>query len=174
MDLSRFMRTRLRLGVWLSLPLVLILGATIPSWMMKAVAERGLRQRQALLDAIPEQEVQARRAETLLESVTPASPQLASARDAVSRRLQDAAVDTALTIRSVKMEDALGQDGDFRTLRITAQIQGSLREVVQWLDRVQKPGLLLSVQTAQFSALGQPPDETFSAEIVLDLYLRAS
>lgn len=172
MDLSRFMRNRVQLGIWLGLPLVLILGATIPSWAVRHAAEKGLRQRQALLDAVPGQESRIRKAEGLLASVTPLHEQATAAREAATRRINEAATGTALTIRAVKVDDATGQDGSFRTVRITTQLQGSLREVVQWLDRVQKPGLLFSVESASFSALSQPPNETFSAEIVLALYLR--
>ncbi len=62
MDLGRFMRSRLQLGLWLGVPVLLILVATIPSMVVLHNAREGLRQRQELLEAIPELEVRMRKA----------------------------------------------------------------------------------------------------------------
>ena len=156
MDLGRFMRSRLQLGLWLGVPVLLILAATIPSLLVLHNAREGLRKRQVLMEATPALEVRLRKASDLLTRVTPPAAQIGSATETATRRLDQAAQLSGLT------------------LRFTATVQGSLRSVVKWLDEVQKPGLLFSVYSSSLQALAQPPDETFAGDVVLVLHLRTS
>ena len=174
MDLGRFMRSRLQLGLWLGVPVLLILAATIPSLLVLHNAREGLRKRQVLMEATPALEVRLRKASDLLTRVTPPAAQIGSATETATRRLDQAAQLSGLTLRSVNVEDQAGEATGFKTLRFTATVQGSLRSVVKWLDEVQKPGLLFSVYSSSLQALAQPPDETFAGDVVLVLHLRTS
>ena len=174
MDLGRFMRSRLQLGLWLGVPVLLILVATIPSMVVLHNAREGLRQRQELMEATPALEVRLRKASDMLTRVTPPAAQLGPATEAATRRLDQAAQNAGLTLRSVKMDEQPVDVTGFKTLRFTATVQGSLRSVVKWMDEVQKPGLLFSVHSTSLQALAQPPDEGFAGDVVLILYLRAS
>ena len=174
MDLGRFMRSRLQLGLWLGVPVLLMLMATIPSLLVLRNAREGLRHRQMLMEATPALEVRLRKASDLLMRVTPPAAQIGPATETATRRLDQAALLTGLTLRSVKVEDQSGDVSGFKTLRFTASVQGSLRAVVKWMDEVQKPGLLFSVQSTSLQALAQPPDETFAGDVVLVLHLRTS
>lgn len=174
MDLGRFMSSRLRLGLWLGLPVVLMLAVTVPSHFMLASAQKELRLYQGLQEVMPDLEMRTRKAEQLLKSVTPPLRDAVLATDEVTRRINESVANSSLMVRSVKVDDQVGQAGAFRTVLISTQLQGSLRDLVQWLDRVQKPGLLISVQSAHINALAAPPDETVSGEFVMAVYLRTS
>ena len=174
MDLGRFMSSRLRLGLWLGLPVALMLVVTVPSHFMLVSAQKELRLCRDLQEIVPDMEMRTRKAEQLLKSVTPPLWDSVLATDEVTRRINESVANSSLVVRSVKVDDQVGQAGTFRTVRITTQLQGSLRDLVQWMDRVQKPGLLISVQSAHINALAAPPDETVSGEFVMAVYLRTS
>lgn len=174
MDLGRFARSRIQTGLWIGIPLILILLATVPSVLVLREARRGLNLRQALLDEMPVMEARARKTEQLLNSVTPLSGQAAFATEEATRRIDAAAKNSGLSIRSLKVTEGSLQTDGFQTIQMTAQVQGSLRAVAYWLDEVQKPGLLISVQSGGVQALGAPPEEAFAGEITLVLYLRTS
>lgn len=174
MDLGRFMSSRLRLGLWLGLPVVLMLVVTVPTQLMLGAAQQELRVHQQLRDLLPDLESRTVKADRLLKSITPLLRDTVLATDEVTRRINESVENSSLVVRSVKVDDTVGQAGVFRTVRITTQLQGSLRDVVQWLDRVQKPGLLISVRSTHINSLAAPPDESVSAEFVLAVYLRAS
>lgn len=174
MDLGRFMSSRFRLGLWLGLPVALMLVVTVPSHFMLVSAQKELRLCRDLQEIVPDMEMRTRKAEQLLKSVTPPLWDSVLATDEVTRRINESVANSSLVVRSVKVDDQVGQAGTFRTVRITTQLQGSLRDLVQWMDRVQKPGLLISVQSAHINALAAPPDETVSGEFVMAVYLRTS
>lgn len=174
MDLGRFMSSRLRLGLWLGLPVVLMLAVTVPTYLMLSAAKKELRLHQEMQELLPDLESRCRKADQLWKMVTAPLRDSVMATDEVTRRINEAVANSSLVVRSVKVDDTVGQAGAFRTVRITTQIQGSLRDLVQWLDRVQKPGLLISVQSASISAMAAPPDKTVNAEFVMAVYLRKS
>lgn len=174
MDLGRFMSGRLRLGLWLGVPVLLMLAVTLPTYIMLDSAKKELRLHQDLQEMLPDLESRSRKADQLLTSVTAPIKDSVQATDDVTRRINDAAANSSLVVRSLKVDDTLGQAGTFRTVRITTQLQGSLRDLVRWLDQVQKPGLLISVRSAYVNALAAPPDETVSGEFVFAVYLRGS
>lgn len=173
MDLGFFESSRLRFWLWLVVPAVAALGVTMGSAAWLHQERHALETRRALLDDLPLLEVQVRKAEELLKSATPSGARTAQGAEAITLRLDQAAKQAGVTLRSVKFEEMGAASGGFVSGKIAVQIQGSLRAVVQWLDDVQKPGVLLSVAQAELSALGQPPDDTFSGELKLIAYLRS-
>lgn len=174
MDLGRFERSRLLFWSWLIVPVALVLVTVAPSMLYLRRQREGLAQRQALLAKIPDLEALTKSVDALLRSATPMADQGAQAAEEATRRLDQAAKNAGLVIRSMKVEDGTVPVEGFHTVRITVQVQGALRSVVQWLHETQKPGLLLSVQGAGLTALSLPPDEAFAGELVLVLYLRKS
>ena len=173
MDLGYFVSSRLRFWLWISIPAALATVVTALSMVWLHQERQGLIERQALLADLPLIEVQVRKIEVLLKSATPAADRIAQTTDAVARRLDQAAKKAGLTVRSVKVGESGGVAEEFVTLRISVQIQGSLRSVVQWLDEVQKPGFMLSVNQANLTALSLPPDDTFAGDVALIVYLRS-
>ena len=174
MDLSRFAGSRWHLGMWLSLPILLILAVTIPTLMLQRAAEHALATRQVLMGDIPTLEARVTKVEALLDRVTPPSSQMDRAREEATRRLDQAAKDSGLTVRSLKLETELVDVGGCPAVGITANVQGPLQALVKWLDAAQKPGLLIGVQSIRLKALGLPPNEPFTADISLLLFLRKS
>jgi hypothetical protein len=173
MDLGFFESSRLRYWLWICVPALVAVAVTVGSMAWVHRERKGLEARQALLADLPLLEVQVRKAEELLKSTTPAGDRTAQGTEAVTRRLDQAAQKAGLTLRSVKFGETGQAAGGFVSGKITVQIQGPLRAVVQWLDEIQKPGVLLGVGQAELLALSLPPDDTFSGEISLMVYLRS-
>lgn len=174
MDLGRFERSRAQFWLWIGVPLALLAVAGLPSVLYLRHAERALSERQVLQAAVPRLQEQVLKADDLLERVTPSEARMSEARDAASRRLDDAARRAGLTVRSVKVEENIEEEESLRTARITMQVQGSLPALVQWLDDVQKPGLLISVEEAGIHALANPPADALSGAFTFVLHLRPS
>lgn len=173
MDLGYFESSRVRYWLWICVPALLAMVATAGSLAWVRQERKGLEARQALLADLPLLEVQVRKAEERLKSVTPSGVRTAQGTEAVTRRLDQAAQRAGLTLRSVKLGETGQASGGFVSEQIAVQIQGSLRAVVQWLDEIQKPGVLLGVGQADLLALSVPPDDTFSGEVTLIVYLRS-
>jgi hypothetical protein len=173
MDLGFFESSRLRFWLWVSVPAVVVIAVTVASVAWLRQARQGLEERQALLADLPLLEVQVRKADALLKSVTPSAAQSALATEAVSRRLDQIAKNAGLTVRSVKFGESGEAFAGLVTLKVSVQIQGPLRAVVQWLDEIQKPGVLLGVGQAELTALSRPPDDTFTGDVALVVYLRS-
>ena len=173
MDLGYFESSRLRYWLWICVPALLAVVATAGSLAWMRLERKGLEARQALLADLPVLEVQVRKAEDLLKSTTPSGARTAQGTEAVTRRLDQAAQHAGLTLRSVKLGETGQAGGGFVSEQITVQLQGSLRGVVQWLDEIQKPGVLLGVGQVELLALSVPPDDTFSGEVALLVYLRS-
>jgi hypothetical protein len=173
MDLGFFESSRLRFWLWLCIPALVAVAVTAATMVWLHQERKNLAERQALLADLPLIEVQVRKTEALLKSVSPVASQMAQATDGVSRRLDQAAQRAGLTVRSVKFgENGTSAEG-LATLQISVQIQGPFRAVVQWLDEIQKPGILVSVKQAELLALSLPPDDTFTGDVVLMVYLRS-
>ena len=173
MDLGLFESSRLRFWLWLSLPAVVAVAVTAVSWAWMHQERRGLDARQARLDDLPLLEVQVRKTDALLKSVTPAASQAGLITEAVSRRLDQTAKTAGLTIRSVKFGESGAPAAGLVALKVSVQIQGPLRAVVQWLDEIQKPGVLLSISEAELTALSQSSDEMFAGDLTLLVHLRS-
>lgn len=173
MDLGLFESSRLRFWLWISTPVVVAAAVTALSWAWLRQERLGLEARQVLADDLPMLEVQTRKADALLKSVTLASDQTVAATEAVSRRLDEAAKNAGLAIRSMKFGESTESVAGLVALKVNIQVQGPLRGVVQWLDEIQRPGLLLGVVKADLAALALPPDDTFSGDVVLRVYLRS-
>ena len=173
MDLGLFESSRLRFWLWLATPVVVVAAVTVFSLGWLRQERRGLEARRVLADDLPMLEVQVRKADALLKSVALASDQTVAATEAVSRRLDEAARNAGLTIRSMKFGESTESVGGLVALKVAIQVQGPLRGVVQWLDEIQRPGLLLGVVQADLAALALPPDDTFSGDVVLRVYLRS-
>lgn len=172
MDLGRFERSRLLFWSWIAVPILIAAALLVPTVVYLGHQRDRLDLRRSLLGRIPDLEAQTKSIDGLLRSVTPTRELGPQAAEEATRRLDQAAKNAGLTLRSMKVEDGMGSADHFDTIRITVQVQGALRSVVRWLHEAQKPGLLLSVQGASLTALSMPPDETFSGELVLMLYLR--
>ena len=173
MDLGLFESSRLRFWLWISTPVVVAVAVTVLSLAWLHRERLGLEARRGLAEDLPTLEVQTRKAEALLTSVTLASDQAVAATEAVSRRLDEAAKNAGLAIRSVKFGESAETVAGLVALKVNIQVQGPLRGIVQWLDEIQRPGLLLGVVQADLSALALPPDDTFSGDLVLRVYLRS-
>lgn len=172
MDLGRFERSRFQFWTWILLPVVLMIAVTLPSYLYRLHVRRQLDEYQRLLAAVPATERVVRDVESLLKSVTPASTRVAEATEGATRRLDEAAKAAGLTLRALKVGEDVTTDGGFTSVRLGVQIQGGLPAVVQWMDDVQKPGMLISVQAATLNALSLPPTDSYSGDITLYLRLR--
>lgn len=172
MDLGRFERSKVQFWLWITVPLLLLLLATLPSLLYRAHLRRDLERRQNTLAEIPAAERAVRGIDELLKAVTPSSAQQAEATESATRRLDQAAQVSGLTVRALKVSEEVDDRGAFRSVRMSVQIQGSLPAVVQWFDEVQKPGMLMSVQGASLNALNLPPSDEFAGDVTLYLRLR--
>lgn len=173
MDLGFFESSRLRFWLWICVPAAAVIAVTGVSMAWLHQERQALKERQALLADLPLIEVQVRKTEALLKAATPVASQSAQGTETVSRRLDQAAQNAGLTVRSVKFGESGAAAGGFLAQRISVQIQGSLRSVVQWLDEIQKPGILLGVGKAEFTALSLPPDDMVAGDVLLIVYLRS-
>lgn len=172
MDLGRFERSRRQFWLWITVPVFLILLVTVPSMVYRSQVRRDLQEREKVLAGIPAAERAAEEVDALVKAVTPSSARLVEATEAATRRLDQAAKLTGLTVRALKVsEETLDTEG-FKSVRLNVQIQGSLPAVVQWLDALQKPGMLISVHGATLNALSLPPSDEFAGDVALYLRLR--
>jgi hypothetical protein len=172
MDLGRFERSRRQFWLWITVPILLILLATVPSLVYRSHVRQDLRERENVLAGIPATERAAEEIDALVKAVTPSAVRLVETTEAATRRLDQAAKSSGLTVRSLKVsEETVDTDG-FKSVRMNVQIQGSLPSVVQWLDALQKPGMLITVQGATLNALSLPPSDEFAGDVALYLRLR--
>jgi hypothetical protein len=174
MDLGFFESSRLRFWLWIWVPAVVVVAVTVASMTWLHREHRGLVERQALLADLPMLDVQVRKTDAVLKSATPAAAQAAQATEELTRRLDQIAKNAGLAVRAVKFGESAPAEGGLVALQVSVQIQGPLRAVVQWLDEIQKPGVLLAVGQAELLALSLPPDETVTGDLTLVIYLRST
>ena len=174
MDAGRFEQSRRRFWLWIATPVVLMVVAGLPSCLHLRHARQALADRQALLAAAGPLEERLRSLDALMKSVVADAGHGAEAADETTRRINDAATRSGFVIRSLSVEKGTTESEGFKTLRVAVQGQGSLSATIHWLAALQKPGLLLRVETMKLMALGLPPDDTVGGEFTLVLYLSAS
>lgn len=175
MDLGRFQRSRLTLGLWLGVPILLVVLTLLPSWIYLRYAHKDLSERQRLMTDVPMVEKLQKEIGTLLKAVTPEAERLLEATEEATRRLDQAAKNAGVTLRSIKVGEGEEQaDAEFKSLTILVQLAGPLRAMVQWLDEIQRPGLLIQVQSATLNAVSLPPDQQFAGDVTLIIRLRKS
>jgi len=173
MDLGRFHRSRMTLGLWLGVPVLLVAMTLLPSSIYLRRVQKDLSERQRLQADVPVVEKRLRDISGLLKAVTPEAGRVMEATDETTRRLEAAAKKAGLSLRSLKVGEGEEQtDADFHFLTIHIQLDGSLRSVVQWLDELQRPGILLEVRSATLTAVSLPPDQTVSGEVKIRIRLR--
>ena len=173
MDLGFFESSRLRFWLWIAVPPVVAVVVTVGSMLWLQQERDGLEKRQALLADLPMLEVQVRKADALLKSITPGANQTPVAAEAVSRRVEQAAKNAGLTIRSLKFGEGGEAAGGLAAFKVAIQVQGPMRAVVQWLDEIQKPGVLLGLGQADWTALSAPPDDIYAGDLTFVIYLRS-
>jgi hypothetical protein len=173
MDAGRFERSRGRFWAWIVTPLALMVLAVVPSWVYLARVQHALAQRRTLLKSIAPVEARLRHSESLLRSLVPSLAHRAESADDLTRRISAAAQKYDFRLRAMDVDKETGDAGELKTVRVTVSGQGSLAAVVGWLRAVQTPSILLRVEKVRLAALGAPPDEAASADVVFVLYLGA-
>jgi hypothetical protein len=171
MDAGRFEQSRRRFWMWIATPVAVMVLAGVPSWLYLRHARHALAERQGLLAATVPLEERLRSMDVLLKSLVAGSGRGAEAADETTRRINHAATETGFVIRTLSVEKGMSETEGFKTLRIAVQGQGALPAVIHWLAELQKPGLLLRVESAKLTSLSLPPDDTVSGEFTLVLYM---
>jgi hypothetical protein len=174
MDVGRFARSRGHFWAWIATPLVLIVVATIPSWVYHARLQHVLTQRRALLDSIRPVEERLRRSESLLRSLVPDTRHRAETADELTRRIGLAAQKHEFSVRAVNVDKDTSDAGELKTVRVSVSGQGALSSFIGWLQAVQVRGVLLRVEKVSVKSLSLPPDDVVTAEVLFVLFLRAS
>jgi hypothetical protein len=171
MDAGRFEQSRRRFWVWMATPVVLIALAGFTSRLYLQHTRRVLAERLALLAAAGPLEERLRSLDALLKNVVAESGRGAETADETTRRINQAATQSGFVIRSLNVEKETAAAEGFAAQRIAVQGQGSLAATIRWLAELQRPGLLLRVETIKLTALSLPPDDTVGGEFTLVLYL---
>lgn len=174
MDAGRFEQSRRRFWLWIATPIAIMVVAGLPSWLYLRHARQVLVDRQALLAAAEPLDGRLRSLDALLKGVVADAGRGAEAADEATRRVNKAATQSGFAIRSLSVEKETAETEGFTTLRIAVQGQASLSATIRWLAELQKPGLLLRVETIKLTSLSLPPDETVNGEFTLVLYLSPS
>lgn len=174
MDLGVFQSRRGAIWVWIAVPLLVIVLATAITMVMQRSARQALELRQADLARLPDLEQRVARASTLLQQITPTTAQQVERTQEATRRIDEAAAMAGVTIRSLKVVDEVRDEGEFRVVTIRVQAEGKLKAVAQWLDQVQKPGLLLSVRAGALNSNIPITAGVYSTDLTIQLRLRTS
>lgn len=172
MDLGRFERSRLQFSLWIALPLFLMAVTTIPSVFYLRHLQKDLAARKAVFDLLPAAELRARAASRVLKTVTLDAGRPSEGTDDATRRIDQAAKNAGVTVRALRFGEAPEEDAHFKTYLLIVEFNGTLRAVVQWLDEIQKPGLLFTIREASVNAYAAPPNEQYGGSVKLLLRLR--
>lgn len=109
--------------------------------------------------------------DVLVKSMVADAGHGAEASDETTRRINQAATLSGFAIRSLSVEKGTTETDGFKTLRVAVQGQGPLVSTIRLLAELQKPGLLLRVETMKLTALSLPPDDVVGGEFTFVLYL---
>lgn len=153
---------------------MLIVAALVPSVLYRNYTRQHLAECENLLDALPLAEKRAHSAEQLLKAVTPTFALAPDATQDATRRLDEAATRAGLTLRALKVVEGAEDKNGFKSITLQVQTQGSLRSLVQWLDEIQRPGLLLGITSVAFNGLAPLSEGIYSADLRIALRLRTS
>ncbi|MCZ7592000.1 MAG: hypothetical protein M5U15_07505 [Kiritimatiellae bacterium] len=174
MDLGIFQGRRGAFWVWVSVPLLLIVAATLTTGIMQRSARHELDTLRADLALLPDLEQRVQRAAAILQHATPTFAHRVERTQEATRRLDESAAENQVTIRSLKVLDEIRSEGDFSVVTFRVQAEGKLKAVALWLDQVQKPGLLLSVRAGSLSCNVPVTTGVYSVDFTIELRLRAS
>ncbi|HMP75847.1 MAG TPA: hypothetical protein PKE12_06075 [Kiritimatiellia bacterium] len=174
MDAGKFFRSPVCFWLWIALPIALMVLATVPTAIHLDRATRGMNEREALLDQLPLDNRRVRTTSELLAATTPVSARHAEAAQEATRRIDEFAARAGLTIRTLKVAEGLQQEGGLQVVTLQVQVQGSLRGIVQWMDELQRPGLLLDFSAGSLNASSITPDGPATGDFRLALCLRST
>lgn len=171
MDLGMFRGGKAGFWAWVVGPLALMAVVYLPAMLYGRHLNRICDQRTAVLQSIPEMNRQLQRATDTLKRFVPFSAVASDGGADLNQRIQKAAQQHGVGIRSLTTEkgDGGGRSG-IAYGTVTLQGEGVLAAVINLLDDLQKPESLCHVDAVRLKVMTWEPERIYSSDIVLRCY----
>lgn len=172
MDVGVFSYRRTVLWAWGLLPILVLAGIHVVGTTVSRELNRAAAARREALRRLPDLDAREGRIDSLEAAFGLREAPAADGRDGIGARLNEAAQASAFRINSIMLERTAAIIPGFReTLRISIEGEGSLLELVRFMDGVQQPQHLTVVGSAVVRLVRTDPQPVYNVKLVLNSFV---
>lgn len=183
MDVGIFMRSKLQLGLWIAVPLVLIALLQIAVSAYTRNTEAVLKESGELLEVMPEMEARLASAQSVIGRFAMLSQGEMESSEVIRKRVADAGQSSRFNINSLSVtrnaapDTAAGATSKpgaalaVGTVSASVSGDGGLRALINFLNAVQGGEHLVVIESATVRSSRLVADALYSADFVLKYYV---
>lgn len=171
MDAGLFLRSKLRLGLWIGVPLalVILLLSSVSTYTRRIESLR--KETTSLTGILPEMEARLGSAQALISRFALPSKGGTDVSEIVRRRVTEAAGASRFSIDSLSVTRSAPDASAARIVTASVAGGGGLEELISFLNQAQGGEHLVVVESAVVRASPLIADTMYSADLVLSYYV---
>ena len=184
MDAGVFVQSKVRLGLWIIVPLLLIAGLQVGVRTYARHAEDRLRESRDLMNVMPEMEVKLASARSVIGRFGVEAEGAVEASELVRRRVTMAGQQSGLVINSLSVEKesqplagrpislaaaraAASLPAGAESVRVSVSGVGPLAAMIRFLDQLQGPESLATIESASVRTMDLVTEPMYAADLVM-------